>query len=281
MPTTALRHHRVTLAIVNRPSAPDYADELALMVRLADAADAISMGRFRAEDLHIERKPDLSPVTEADRAIETMIRDVLARERPDDAIIGEEFGATGSPGARWRWVLDPIDGTKSYARGDRNWATLIAVQHEGTTVAATASMGAFGERAVATRGGGSWIGPTRLATSAVANIADATLAHTSVGGFTWSHNEDDLLRLARECWNSRGFGNSVSHLSVARGSADLAWTSWAYEWDFAALALIVEEAGGRFTDLDGNPATGGAGFSSNGLLHDAALGIIRGADITR
>ncbi len=256
-------------------AAGDLDELLELAQRLADKADEMAMARFRAHDLIVERKPDLSPVTEVDRNIETELRRLIAAERPGDGVVGEEFDDT-PPDGHWRWVIDPIDGTKSFVRGNELWACLISLQYDHENVVAVASMPALGHRYHATRGGGAHLNGERLAVSTVDTMEAAMLAHTSLSGFTWCQLDEELISLARRCWDARGFGNSMSHLAVARGTADIAWTSRAQEWDFAALSLIVEEAGGRFTDPQGKPPLGGGGISSNGHLHDAVLEHVRG-----
>lgn len=247
-------------------------DDVTLAVELADAADRISMDRWRAHDLHIDRKADLSPVTEADHAVERAMRELVRSKRPGHAVIGEEFGLEEGSGDGWRWVVDPIDGTRSYVRGNETWATLIALQHEGATQVAVASAPAMRLRFHATRGQGAFVNGRRIHVSAIKTVEESLLTHTSLNGFVRVGLGDRLLRLAGRCWDARGFGNSMSHLAVARGSADIGWTARANVWDFAALALIVEEAGGRFTDRSADDASlGGTGISSNGVLHDAVL----------
>ncbi|MBV8195649.1 MAG: histidinol-phosphatase [Candidatus Dormibacteraeota bacterium] len=245
-------------------------DDLELALHLADSADRVSMDRFRAHDLQIDRKPDLSPVTEADRAIEQAFRDEVRRARPDHAVVGEEFGATGD--ARWRWVIDPIDGTRSFVRGMETWATLIALQDAGSTMVAVASAPALRLRFHAVRGEGAFLNDHRIHVSEISRVEEALITHTSIPGFARVGLADRLVRLAARCWDARGLGNSMSHLSVARGTADIGWTSRANLWDFAALSLIVEEAGGRFTDRSADDAhLGGTGISSNAVLHDLVL----------
>jgi histidinol-phosphatase len=232
-------------------------DDLALALELADVADGISMERFRAHDLKIDAKPDLSPVTEADRAIETYIRERVGGERPDHSIIGEEFGVVGDRNATWRWVVDPIDGTRSFVRGNETWATLIALQRDRQTVVAVASAPAMRLRFHATLGGGAFLNGRQIHVSKISEI---------------SEQAERLVALAGRCWDARGVGNSMSHLAVARGTADIGWTSRANLWDYAALKLVVTEAGGRFTDRSGDdPVLGGTGISSNGLLHNLVL----------
>jgi len=239
---------------------------------MADEADRISMERFRAHDLQIDTKPDMSPVTEADRAIERGVRDRLLRERPGHAVMGEEFGLHGDNDAEWRWVIDPIDGTRSFVRGNETWATLIALQRDGETQVAVASAPALRLRYHATRGDGAYLNGRRIHVSQISAIEDAFITHTSIPGFVRVGLAGRLVHLAGRCWDARGLGNSMSHLAVARGTADIGWTSRANSWDFAALALIVEEAGGRFTDRSADdPQLGGTGISTNGLLHELVL----------
>ena len=247
-------------------------DDLALALELADVADAISMERFRAHDLKIDSKPDLSPVTEADRAIETYARERIGSERPSHAIIGEEFGVVGDRDATWRWVIDPIDGTRSFVRGNETWATLIALQRDGESVVGVASAPAMRLRFHATLGGGAFLNGRLIHVSKIADISEALITHTAIRGFVITKQAEQFVALAGRCWDARGVGNSMSHLAVARGTADIGWTSRANLWDYAALKLVVTEAGGRFTDRSGDdPVLGGTGISSNGLLHDLVL----------
>ena len=247
-------------------------DDLALAIELADVADGISMERFRAHDLKINSKPDLSPVTEADRAIETYARERIGAERPGHAIIGEEFGVVGDREATWRWVIDPIDGTRSFVRGNETWATLIALQRDGVSVVGVASAPAMGLRFHATLGGGAFLNGRRIHVSMISEISEALITHTAIRGFVITKQAERLVALAGRCWDARGVGNSMSHLAVARGTADIGWTSRANLWDYAALKLVVTEAGGRFTDRSADdPVLGGTGISSNGLLHDLVL----------
>jgi histidinol-phosphatase len=262
------------------PAADTLEVELAFAHELADLADAISMERFRALDLVVTAKPDLSPVTEADHAIERIIRASVAERRPAHRVLGEEFGGDPTAIAGWRWVVDPIDGTRSFVRGYETWATLIALQLDGRSMVAIASAPAFGHRYAAVRGGGATSDGRPIHVSRVTAVDQAMIAHTSVSGFARIGMSEELVALARRSWDARGMGNSLSHLSVARGSADIGWTSRANVWDYAALSLIVEEAGGRFLDRSGDGPLGGTGLSSNGLLHDEVLAFT-GADRNR
>ena len=236
--------------------------DLALALSLADAADAISLGRFRAGDLQVETKPDLTPVTEADRAVETMIRERLAIERRDDGLLGEEFGALG--GGSRRWIVDPIDGTRNYSRGIPVWATLIALEEDGELRLGVVSAPALHRRWHAERGGGAWVNDDRVRVSAVRQIEDAVLSFAL---------EQPIPALAGYAWHARGYGDFWAHMLVAEGAVDAAVDAVGVKvWDLAAIQPIVEEAGGRFTDAAGVArADGGTAISSNGHLHDELL----------
>ena len=232
--------------------------DLAFALSLADDADAITMARFRAADLRVDTKPDLTPVSEADRLVEQTLRARIERERPGEAVLGEEEGGEGSG-----WILDPIDATKNYVRGIPVFATLIAWEDR----VAVCSAPALGKRWWATRGGGAYANGERLAVSRIARIEDAVVTFTSLHGM-----DDRYLALARRSWAPRGFGDFWQHMLIAEGAADIAYEQVANLWDLAAPKLIVEEAGGRLTDLTGaDRADGGNALSSNGLLHDEAL----------
>jgi histidinol-phosphatase len=234
--------------------------DLELALRLADAADALSLGRFRT-GIPFETKPDLTPVTEADRAVEAEIRTLLDDARPDDAVLGEEQGSSG--GGSRRWIVDPIDGTRNYARGVPVWATLIALEESGTVRLGVASAPALGRRWWAERGEGAFADGDRIGVSSVARVEDAVLS------FGHSVAPD----LARRAWHARGFGDFWAHMLVAEGAVDGAVDATGVnEWDLAAVQVIVEEAGGRFSDYQGvSRIDGGAAVTSNGLLHDELL----------
>ena len=244
--------------------------DLALALELADAADALSLPRFRAHDLVVETKPDLTPVTEADRAVEAELRRLLAERRPEEAVLGEEEGEAGGGSARW--VIDPIDGTKNFSRGIPVWATLIALEREGRDECGVVSAPALGRRWWAARGQGAWRdGDERLRVSGVSALEDATV----------------LVALDRpppaaafRVWHLRGLGDFWAHMLVAEGAAELAIDAIGVSvWDLAAPLVIVEEAGGRFTDLEGRTRPDGrAAIASNGLLHDDALALAAGRD---
>jgi len=237
---------------------------------LADEADAMTLASFRATDLVVTTKPDLTPVTEADRAVERALRERIARARPGHGIVGEEFGAEG--GGEWRWVLDPIDGTKNYVRGIPVWGTCIALQHHEVGVVGVVSAPALGRRWWAGLGEGAFAASRRIHVSAVADLADAQLSYDSVMSFEAYGLGGRFLELARRCWRTRGLGDFWSHVLVAEGAIDVAAEPEVSLWDVAAVQLIVEEAGGRFTDLGGNARPdGGSAVSTNGLLHDQVL----------
>jgi histidinol-phosphatase len=255
--------------------------DLAFALELADLADSISLPRFRATDLVVDTKPDMTPVTEADRAVEQAIRDRVAQERPTDLVLGEEFGSgtamhNEAPGSGCRWIVDPIDGTKNYVRGIPVWATLIALERESEVTVGLASAPALGRRWWAVKGGGAFADGHPISVSMVERLEDVQL---TLGGLrTWRKYGllDRFLDLASRCWRVRGFGDFWMHMLVAEGSADVAVELEVNLWDLAAPKLILEEAGGRFTDLSGRAtAEGGSALSTNGLLHDEVLAILR------
>jgi histidinol-phosphatase len=245
-------------------------DDLALALELADLADAITLERYRASDLVVETKPDLTPVTEADRAAEEAIRERLASVRPGDAVVGEEYGGTAE--AERRWIVDPIDGTKNFVRGIPVWATLIALED----VAAVVSAPALHRRWWAARGKGAFADDGRpVHVSSVGDLGDAQLLWSGIEEWDGVGRTDAMLELARACWRTRGLGDFWQYMLVAEGAAEIALDPEVKLWDLAAPQLIVEEAGGRFTDLSGLPrADGGSGIATNGLLHEAALEIV-------
>jgi histidinol-phosphatase len=240
-------------------------DDLAFALELADRADALTVPRFRAADLHVETKPDLTPVTDADRAVERALRELIAAKRPGEGVLGEE---EGDDGGAVRWILDPIDGTRNFARGVPVWATLIALERDGSVECAVASAPALGRRWWATRGGGAFADGRRARVSAVAALADASVSCT---------HARDLERLEPQAWHARGLGDFWHLLLVAEGSLDAAVDARLALWDYAAPALIVEEAGGRVSTLDGAPPRPNEQVvASNGLLHEPVLDLLRG-----
>ncbi|GAA3870776.1 histidinol-phosphatase [Streptomyces sedi] len=262
----------------------DYHDDLRLAHVLADAADATTMDRFKALDLKVDTKPDMTPVSEADRAAEELIRSALRRARPRDAVLGEEYGSEGQ-GPR-RWVIDPIDGTKNYVRGVPVWATLIALLERGAEgdvpVVGLVSAPALHRRWWAVRGGGAFAGrsltsASRLRVSDVGSLGDASFSLSSLGGWEKRGMLDGLLDLTRSCWRTRGYGDFWSYMMVAEGSVDMCAEPELSLWDMAAPSIVVTEAGGRYTGLDGVPGPHGVdAAASNGLLHEELLARLRG-----
>ena len=260
-------------------AASGLADDLRLALQLADLADAITTARFGASDLVVNAKPDTTPVSDADTAVEQAIRQYLAGHRPDDAIWGEEFGVHGD--SPRRWVIDPIDGTKSFVRGVPVWATLISLLHNDIPLLGVVSAPALGRRWWAHRGGGAFTqvfgaAPRAIHVSAVSRIEDASISYASLAAWRERGLGEAFLALLARTWRERAYGDFYSYMLVAEGAADLAAEPELSLWDMAALAPIVTEAGGRFTGLNGidGPLQGNAA-ASNGLLHKdflAALG---------
>jgi histidinol-phosphatase len=252
-----------------------YEDDLRLAHVIADQVDSITMSRFKAVDLHVERKPDDTPVSDADRTAEEVIRGQLARARTRDAIVGEEYGSAGS-GAR-RWIIDPIDGTKNFVRGVPVWATLIALADGDEVVMGVVSAPALGRRWWAARGSGAWTGKSlaaasRVQVSGVRTLGDASFAYSSLSGWEERDKLNGFLDLTRQVWRTRGYGDFWSYMLVAEGAADIAAEPELEVYDMAALVPIVTEAGGRFTSLDGvHGPWGGNALATNGHLHDQAL----------
>ncbi len=234
---------------------------------LADLADAITLGRFRALDLRVETKPDLTPVSEADRDAEEAIRDRVRTSGRGESVFGEEFGDDGGDA---KWIVDPIDGTKSYVRGIPVWATLLALEREGVVEVGLVSAPALGRRWWAIRGEGAFAGGERCQVSAIARVEDATITTTSA-----RHMPDGWRTLVERAWSNRGLGDFWQYCLLAEGSVDIACDSVVQVWDFAPVRIIVEEAGGRCsTFASGEPAGGDSFVATNGLLHDEAVGLL-------
>jgi len=261
----------------------DLALDLSLALRLADAADAMSMAKYRSAELVVETKPDLTPVTDADKGIEFMIRDLLAHERPTDLVIGEEFGgkdeALASSNNQYYWVIDPIDGTKNFIRGVPTWGTLIAlVTPEHDVVVGVVSAPALYRRWFAHKAGGAFLSENgeparRIQVSAVHSLGDASISYSDLAG--WGDRRQNFVDLQERVWRTRGLGDFWSHMLVAEGAVDIAVEPSLALWDMAANAIIVTEAGGVFGDLEGNHgAHGASGLSTNGKLHQAFLSAV-------
>jgi histidinol-phosphatase len=245
-------------------------DDLALALDLADLADAITMARFRAADLRVDTKADTSPVTDADRAVEEMIRQRLAQARPAHAVLGEEGGASGD--SAWRWIVDPIDGTKNFARGVPVWATLLSLQHHGEETCAVVSAPALRRRWWAASGAGAMALGERLSVSPTAALEDATVSFTDVRDFARHGWQDGFDAIAARCRITRGFGDFWSHMLVAEGAIDCGLEPVINEWDISAARLIVREAGGRLSDFAGvDHARGANVVTTNGLIHEQVL----------
>jgi histidinol-phosphatase len=254
-------------------------DDMALALRLAKQADAQTMDRFGALDLRVDTKPDLTPVTDADQGVESMIRDILSNERPDDVILGEEFGGTAVFAGR-QWVVDPIDGTKNFVRGVPVWATLIALLDDGVPVVGVVSAPALHRRWWAGRGEGAFTSfggqNRRISVSGVEHIASASLTYSDLTT-GWDGLRSRFLELTDEVWRVRGYGDFWSYCLVAEGAVDVAVEPEVKLWDLAALDILVREAGGAFTSLDGAAGPhGGSAIATNGLLHDAVLSKLNG-----
>ncbi|WP_328796073.1 inositol monophosphatase family protein [Marisediminicola senii] len=266
--------------------------DLLLARELADMADSIAIDRFRANDLLVTMKPDMTHVTDADKAVEAAIRGGLADSRPGDSILGEEFGgdavAAGSVGAagRRQWIIDPIDGTANYVRGIPVWATLISLAIDGVPVVGVVSAPALRQRWWAATGQGAWTSEyvsqserseRRIFVSGVTELADASLSYNSLKGWDDEGRLDQLTTLSREVWRTRAYGDMWSYMMVADGLVDIAGEFDLKPYDMAALVPIVEEAGGRFSSADGASGPwGGSAIATNGLLHDRVLEIVAG-----
>ncbi|MGY4711784.1 histidinol-phosphatase [Mycolicibacterium sp. CBM1] len=250
--------------------------DLAVALDLAERADAITSDRFGALDLRVDTKPDLTPVTDADEAVEAAVREILARERPEDAVLGEEYGGTAVFEGR-QWVIDPIDGTKNFVRGVPVWASLIALLEDGVPVVGVVSAPALNRRWWAGRGLGAFgsVGggaPRNLAVSGVAALDSASLSFSSLSGWADLGRREAFIELTDAVWRVRGYGDFYSYCLVAEGAVDAAAEPEVKLWDLAALDILVREAGGTFTNLAGDPGPhGGSAVATNGLLHDAVL----------
>jgi histidinol-phosphatase len=239
---------------------------------LADAADLIAMKYFKT-DFQVETKADNTPVSIADREVEAKLRELIAERFPSHGIVGEELEE--SLGSEWRWILDPIDGTSHYVQRDPGWSSLIALARENQVVVSVASFPAIGFRAWASLGNGAFIDGRQIHVSTVSDISQATLNHTRAGGWLKAGQGDALQRVSAHCLNAEHFSGGLSQIHIAQGVADIAMCINGKLWDYATPRLIVEEAGGTFTDLDGQPRADGRGcLATNGLLHATALELV-------
>ena len=284
-------------------------DDLALAHALADLADAITLDRYQAQDLVITTKPDNTPVTDADRAVETAIREALATHRQSDGLVGEEFGSDKGSSGRY-WVIDPIDGTKNFMRGVPTWATLIALVQADTAgteevVVGIASAPALARRWAAAKGHGATVrfnaGNTefetgdssnddfafsdtksdfqglslapnekKISVSKVSTLSDASISYSDFVG--WGDRQEPFQKMLAGAWRTRGIGDFWSHMLVAEGAVDVAIEPSLALWDMAALDIIVREAGGSFSNTAGQSGPfGGSGVSTNGVLHNQVI----------
>jgi len=270
----------------------DLQDDLALAHALADLADAISIDRYQAQDLVITTKPDNTPVTDADRAVETAIREALATHRQTDGLVGEEFGSDKGTSGRY-WVIDPIDGTKNFMRGVPTWATLIALVQVDSSgieevIVGIASAPALARRWSAAKGHGAIVrfnsgsvdylsddfeastNEKKISVSKVAKLSDASISYSDFVG--WGDRLEPFQKMLANAWRTRGIGDFWSHMLVAEGAVDVAIEPSLAVWDMAALDIIVREAGGAFTNTAGQDGPfGGSGVSTNGVLHNAVV----------
>ncbi len=285
----------------------EFERELRLALAMADDADAMSMSRYRASDLVVTTKPDATPVTEADQAVERMLRATLGVQMRADAILGEEFGdaaagaastagagavgagagaastaGAGAVGAR-RWIIDPIDGTKNYMRGVPVWCTLIGLAVDGVPVVGVVSAPALGRRWWAARGAGAWTrdvdgSERRIHVSGVRSLADASFSFSdAVAWDRHSRTPGALQRIIDATWRQRAYGDFLSHMLVAEGAVDIAGEPELAAWDMAALIPVIVEAGGRATGYaGGDPLAQTSLLTTNGLLHQLALDLIAG-----
>ena len=271
-------------------------DDLALAHALADLADAITLDRYQAQDLVITTKPDNTPVTDADRAVETAIREALATHRQSDGLVGEEFGSDKGSSGRY-WVIDPIDGTKNFMRGVPTWATLIALVEVDAAgneevVVGIASAPALTRRWAAAKGHGATVrfnsgssdfvdsesydestegvSEKKISVSKISSLTDASISYSDFVG--WGDRLEPFQKMLAAAWRTRGIGDFWSHMLVAEGAVDVAIEPSLALWDMAALDIIVREAGGSFTNTAGRSGPfGGSGVSTNGILHNEVI----------
>jgi histidinol phosphatase-like enzyme (inositol monophosphatase family) len=254
---------------------------LAAMIEVAEAAGRHTLKYFRSDELVIDAKSDDSPVTVADREAEQLVRKLLAEKFPNDTLQGEEFAEqTGT--SPYRWIVDPIDGTKSFVCGVPLYSTLLAVEHDGKPLGGVIFIPALGEIIVAAMGQGSWYrcgeatrwSPANV--SAKTDIAEAVFVTSQVDTFDARGAEDAYKRLEQTAWLTRSWGDGYGYLMVATGRADIMIDPECNAWDVAAILPVVVEAGGEFTDWKGDPTTrGGDGVGTNGKLHQATLAQLR------
>jgi len=254
--------------------------DLSFARELADMADAISMDRFRSTDLVVTTKPDMTPVSDADRAVETALRAAIADSRAGDSVRGEEFGTEGD--SRRQWIIDPIDGTKNYVRGVPIWATLISLTIDTVPVVGVVSAPALGTRWWGATGQGAFVneqlGSThsdqarRIHVSRVSELEDASISLSGLTRWENAGKLPQLLDLTREVWRTRDYGDMWPYMMVAEGLLEVSGEYDLQVYDMAALIPIVREAGGMFTSVDGEDGPWhGSALATNGLLHDRVI----------
>lgn len=276
-PRKVRRGDRYPEGVTASPRADQFSLDLELALRLADAADAQSLPRFDSPDLEVSTKADSSHVTDADLATERAIREILTAERPADGIFGEEFGAEGS--THRQWIIDPIDGTANFLRGVPLWGTMIALAVDGVPQVGVVSMPALGRRWWASAGAGAWTatdaGPRRIRASCVSSLDEASVSFQSITQWAESGHLEQLLTLADRVWRDRAYGDIWSYMLLAEGRLEFVAEFDVKEYDLAAAAAIVTEAGGRMTSFDGAPTIAeGSALATNGVLHDAFLELL-------
>ncbi len=257
----------------------DWRNRYDAMVPAAEQAGAHAL-RYFDTNLPVEWKHDHSPVTVADREAEALLRKTLLEKFPHDGFLGEEFG--DSPGtSSFRWIVDPVDGTRNFVRNIPLWGTLVGLEHRGEAVAGVVVIPPLHLTYRGLRGDGAYRGDRRLRVSEVSELSQATLFYTSLRFYERVGKLDVFLNLSRCCQNQRGYGDFYGHVLLAQGSGDLMVEAGVHHWDVAALQPIVEEAGGRFTTWDGTiDLTRPDVLVSNGRLHAAAQRILLGTEAT-
>lgn len=265
--------------ITNSKTNSRLSDDLQVLSGILDKVDTFTMQRFLSTDLQVETKPDLTPVTDADRQAEQIIRQTLSHYRSRDAVFGEEGGESSGPSGR-RWIIDPIDGTKNFVRGVPVWATLVGLEEDGEIVLGMVSAPALQRRWWAIKGQGAYTGRNfrnarKLQVSQISQIEDASFSYASLNGWQERGQLRAMLRLCQTVWRTRGYGDFWSYMLLAEGAVDIAAEPKLALYDMAALVPIVTEAGGTFTDLSGHSGPwGGNALASNGLLHQQAQEIL-------
>ncbi len=263
---------------------PSLADDLSFALALAASADLVSIDRYRALDLEVRIKDDDSPVTDADTAVESVLRASIEASRPGDAILGEEFGGDADAAPHRQWIIDPIDGTANFLRGIPIWGTLIALAVDRVPVVGVVSAPALARRWWAARGRGAWTAearraPRRLAVSDVDDLSRASVSYNSLHGWAGAGRLDDAVRLARASARDRAIGDMWSYMLLAEGALDVVAELDLRPYDVAAIIPVVEEAGGRFTSVEGEDGPWhGSALATNGALHAPVLDLLAGRE---